>query len=231
MDEAIIGSKQCIAVNISKKANSRRIGAAVLKRVNRSSMEDEVSFNLQLFEFFEDNDHFSSLDSLLVQFGSSVLYLPEELEQAGKGDGRKVSNILFGKDVEVVYCKKSAYSRPSGAAGGTTPHLLRLSHPSSEPIANLAESEVPLAYTCVECLVNSLRLLELEEVFGKVVVQISSLGTYMRLDSAAAEAVNLLPKADHPSQFGSIFGVLNRCKSKMGTRLLERYILGNLLST
>jgi DNA mismatch repair ATPase MutS len=46
----------------------------------------------------------------------------------------------------------------------------------------------------------------------------------MRIDSAAAEAVNLLPKSDHPSQFGSIYGVLNRCKTKMGSRLLERWL-------
>jgi len=30
----------------------------------------------------------------------------------------------------------------------------------------------------------------------------------MKVDSAAAEAVNLLPKSDHPSKFGSLYGVL-----------------------
>ena len=47
---------------------------------------------------------------------------------------------------------------------------------------------------------------------------------YLRLDSAAIDAINLLPRADHPSEFGSIYGVLNRCKTKMGSRLLERWL-------
>eukprot|EP01035_Chromulina_nebulosa_P027980 gene27980-36867_t len=46
----------------------------------------------------------------------------------------------------------------------------------------------------------------------------------MRLNSSAADAINLLPKPDHPSQFGSLYGILNRCKTKMGSRLLERWL-------
>jgi len=65
--------------------------------------------------------------------------------------------------------------------------------------------------------------LEEEENYGKYEIQLKSLAQYMKLDSAAAEAVNLLPKSDHPSKFGSLYGVLNRCKTKMGSRFLERY--------
>ena len=60
--------------------------------------------------------------------------------------------------------------------------------------------------------------------FGTYSLRLGSLDTFMRLDSAAVEAVNLLPRADHPSPLGSIYGVLNRCKTKMGQRLLERLV-------
>ena len=69
-------------------------------------------------------------------------------------------------------------------------------------------------------------MLLLYNVGGKfdavVELKLGYLDTFMRLDSAAAEAVNLLPKADHPSQYGSLFGVLNRCRTSMGSRLLDR---------
>jgi len=57
---------------------------------------------------------------------------------------------------------------------------------------------------------------------GVVELKLGYLDAFMRLDSAAAEAVNLLLKADHPSQYGSLFGVLNRCRTSMGSRLLDR---------
>jgi DNA mismatch repair protein MSH2 len=81
-----------------------------------------------------------------------------------------------------------------------------------------------LGYSCIECLTHSLRLLDNDENFGKYELRLGSLEKYMRLDSTAAEAINLLPKSDHPSQFGSVYGVLNRCKTKMGSRLLDRWL-------
>ena len=44
----------------------------------------------------------------------------------------------------------------------------------------------------------------------------------MRMDSAGAAAIHLLPRSDDPSPYASVFGVLNRCNTKMGKRLLER---------
>ena len=85
--------------------------------------------------------------------------------------------------------------------------------------------ERPLGYQCFVCLNSYLKLNDLESAFGTYELRFGSLNTFMRLDSSAAEAVNLLPKADHPTQYGSIFGVLNRCKTKMGQRLLERYTI------
>ena len=95
---------------------------------------------------------------------------------------------------------------------------------------NVADVQAPLGYACIDVLVKQLELRDGdEETSGAFTFDIGSLARYMRIDSAAAEAVNLLPKPDHPSQYGSIFGVLNRCKSKMGSRLLERWLRQPLL--
>ncbi len=51
----------------------------------------------------------------------------------------------------------------------------------------------------------------------------------MRLDFAAANAINLFPKPDDPSPYASLFGILNRCKTKMGQRMLENWLRHPLL--
>jgi DNA mismatch repair protein MSH2 len=90
----------------------------------------------------------------------------------------------------------------------------------------VAETERPIGFGCIECLISVLSLSSSsgENRAGTYTVELASLESFMRLDSAAAEAVNLLPKADHPSQFGSLYGVLNRCKTKMGSRVLDRWL-------
>ena len=112
-----------------------------------------------------------------------------------------------------IFAKKSEISSTISKLCGKQTH-----------VTNVAETERPLGYSCIECLTQSLRLLDNDENFGKYDLRLGSLDKFMRLDSAAAEAINLLPKADHPSQFGSVYGVLNRCKTKMGSRLLERWL-------
>ena len=102
-------------------------------------------------------------------------------------------------------------------------NVLRLCGNASHA-TNVAETERPLGYGCIGCLIITLRLLDNEETVGKYELRLGSMDNFMRLDTAAAETVNLLPKSDHPSQYGSIFGVLNRCKTKMGSRLLERWL-------
>lgn len=69
---------------------------------------------------------------------------------------------------------------------------------------------------------NHFQLSHDEQSLGHCILNFGSLNKYMRLDSSAANAINLFPKADDPSPYASLYGLLNRCKTKMGQRLLER---------
>ena len=196
-------------------------------------MDDEKQFSLDLYEFI-DSEQFSSLDAFFMQVGAMTLYLPDDLEDSSKGDGRKISNLLVGKaedEVTVKFIKKAVFSKGSSSAHkeelNTT--LLALVGQATHNL-NVAESQVPHSFGCIDCLLASLKVSPASAEFaGRCLVNICSISSFMRLDSTAAEAVNLLPKADHPSQFGSLFGVLNRCKTKMGSRLLERWLRQPLL--
>lgn len=74
-------------------------------------------------------------------------------------------------------------------------------------------------------LCSYMKLLESEEECGAYIISPGSLDVYMKLDSKAADAINLFPKSDDPSVYGSLYGLLNRCKTKMGQRLLDRYVM------
>jgi DNA mismatch repair protein MSH2 len=214
-----------IAINITKTAKHRQIGACVLRRLNRTNADDTVEYSLELYDFLEENDTFANLDSFFIQIGSSICYFPEELENSSKGDGKKLFNILHGKDIDSKFVKRSHFAKKPD----TESKILKLTGRATHA-TNTAETERPFSYGCVECLIHCAGLLNDDAELGKYDLQLMSLQSVMRIDSAAAEAVNLLPRPDHPSQFGSIFGVLNRCKTKMGSRLLERWLRQPLLN-
>lgn len=198
------------AVLISRSNNRKRVGAAVYQRENRTSNAagtesdidtNELYYSLQLFEF-DDNDQFSTLDTFVNQVGPTLLYFTEDFQDSGKGEGKKISNLLHGKCVETAFVKQSLYADPKSELQS---YILKLSGKATH-ITNSMDKEMPLASSSLQCLVKVLQLVSDEEHIGHCRVHYGSLDAFMQLDSSASEAVNLLPKPDHPSQFGSLFG-------------------------
>jgi len=182
-----------------KRMNQKCVGAAVRRRIG-------TTWCIELFEFF-DNDQWSNFDALLVQLGPCVVHLPDDLP---KQDSRKVAGLVDRAGVSVHYVKRSTLFRKAEASAA----LLKLVGSRTHSL-DAAESERELAVSAVDCLAQRLKLLQDADACGTYDVKLGSLETYMKLDSAAVEAINLLPKPDQPSQYGSIHGVLNRCRTKV----------------
>ncbi|KAJ1427714.1 muts domain V-domain-containing protein [Ochromonadaceae sp. CCMP2298] len=189
--------------------------------------EEKSWRQIKLYEFF-DNDQFSNLDCFLNQVGKVVLYLSDEFDKKGRGDSRKVHAIATSRDLEIQFMNKVAFAKKSETASDLVRLVGRTSHTT-----NSMESEMPAALGCAGLLVKVLGLLNIDREAEKMAFDVSygALDNCMRLDSAAAEAVNLLPKPDHPSAFGSLYGILNRCRTKLGSRLLERWLRQPLLDS
>lgn len=209
-----------VSLFVVTKKNQRHIGAAVftheLERAIADTADEKSLKKLRLFEFI-DNDQFSHLDCFLNQVGPCTLFLSDDICEKSKGDDRKIYNIVSGRDIELRPTKKVSFTKKNE----TTSVLLKLVGRTSHT-TNSVETEMPIALGCVECIFQQLRLPEADNSSTVFDLAYGSLDTCMRLDSAAAEAVNLLPKPDHPSQFGSLYGILNRCRTKLGSRLLDR---------
>jgi len=212
-----IDAPKC-AIAIARRNNQRCLGAAVLRRLpnnQTSEIPNPVCWGISLYEFY-DNEQFSNVDGFLLSIGDCELYLSEDIEDLGKTDNRKLQNLFKNKNLSLCYVKRSFFRKNEVATS------LRKLMGKDTHFSNTAETEMSIAYPCIECLIQKLGLLEDADNFGSFDLKFSSLDNFMKIDSAAAEAVNLFPKVDHPSKYGSIFGVLNYCKTKMGQRLLER---------
>ena len=69
-----------------------------------------------------DNEQLSNVDNLLVQIGACCLLLPDDLQARGHPEGKKLRELLLGRDlssgapVSVQYCKKSLFKKTAGEA-------------------------------------------------------------------------------------------------------------------
>jgi DNA mismatch repair protein MSH2 len=66
--------------------------------------------------------------------------------------------------------------------------------------------------------------------FGQYKLYQHNLSAYMRLDASALRALNLMPGPnDGANKTMSLFGLLNKCKTALGTRLLAQWLKQPLL--
>jgi DNA mismatch repair protein MSH2 len=235
--ELLDENRTICSLNFVKSGHQKLVGAAIKRRLNRTSLEDDILWSYELYDFI-DNDRYTNLDYFLNQLGSSTLILSEDVPESS--DGKKILTVIQEYSPPVVYCKRSFF-RSVGSAE-IVEKLIREKNYASNSVevcpppppallfTPLLQIERPLGLCCLMCLNQHLQLSLSDDCAGHGIVTFGSLSQYMRLDSAAANAINLFPKADDPSPYGSLYGLLNRCKTKMGQRLLERFLFLFLLS-
>jgi len=79
-------------------------------------------------------------------------------------------------------------------------------------------------------LIKYLGLMSDASNFGQYTLYQHNLSAYMRLDASALRALNLMPGPnDGANKTMSLFGLLNKCKTALGTRLLAQWLKQPLL--
>jgi len=89
----------------------------------------------------------------------------------------------------------------------------------------LEETEMSLALGCLSAAVSHLRLHSSGE--KGFTLEKYTLTEYLRLDVAALAALNVFPQKNHEllsGSAGSLYGLLNQCKTSIGTRLLKQWL-------
>ena len=84
--------------------------------------------------------------------------------------------------------------------------------------------EFNCAMKCAACLITYLDLLSDDANIGAYKIEKFNLDDYMKLDASAVKALNLVPGPKDGKKNNNLFGLLNKCKTAQGSRLLGQWI-------
>ncbi|KJZ76747.1 DNA mismatch repair protein msh-2 [Hirsutella minnesotensis 3608] len=205
-----------MAVKISAKASeARSVGVC---------FADASVRELGVSEFL-DNDLYSNFESLLIQLG-----VRECLVQLDKGDKDRDPELTKLRQI-IDNCGVAIAERPAGdfATRDIEQDLARLL--KDDRATNLLpQTDLKLAMGSAASLIKYLGVLQDTSNFGQYQLYQHDLAQYMKLDAAALKALNLMPGPRDGSKTMSVYGVLNHCKTPVGSRLLAQWLKQPLMS-
>ncbi|MCJ1320705.1 MutS-like protein [Xylographa vitiligo] len=203
-----------LAVKVSARASeARNVGVC---------FADASVRELGVSEFL-DNDLYSNFESLLIQLG-----VRECLVQA---DGQKKDAELAKLRSIADSCGVALAERPVGDFGTRDieqdlDRLLR----GERAAGTLPQADLKLAMASSAALIKYLGVLSDPSNFGQYQLYQHDLSQYMKLDASALKALNLMPGPRDGSKNMSLFGLLNHCKTPVGSRLLAQWLKQPLMS-
>lgn len=197
-----------LAVKVQAGGDSRTVGVC---------FADATVRELGISEFI-DNDLYSNFESLVIQLGvKECLVMTDE----GHKDYEliKLKAILQRCDIVITERKKSEFSIKD-----VEQDFNRLLDEEIS-IAALPEFELKNAMAASACVMRYLALLTDESNFGQYVLRNHDLSQYMKLDASAVRALNLMPgPQDGSNKSMSLYGLLNKCKTSQGGRMLGQWL-------
>ncbi|KAJ5539651.1 hypothetical protein N7513_007983 [Penicillium frequentans] len=197
-----------LAVKISARAGeARNVGVC---------FADASVRELGVSEFL-DNDVYSNFESLVIQLGVKECLITMD-------SSRK--DVELGKIRAIAdSCGIAISERPVADFGvrDIEQDLTRLLR-DERSAATLPQTELKLAMGSAAALIKYLGVLTDATNFGQFQLYQHDLSQYMKLDASALRALNLMPGPRDGAKSMSLFGLLNHCKTPVGSRLLAQWL-------
>lgn len=174
---------------------------------------------------FEDNDFFAELEATVVLLGPKEAILP-----SNDGEYERIAQLLERNNVMVTVRKKKDFVvSDNGDLVQDLNHLLHFKKGQQENSNSLPEMKLTLAMASLNAAIKYLDLASDSCNMGHFTVETMNLNRFVHLDAAAVSALNLLPKpgtsiASSAYRWQSILGVLDRCQTPQGHRLMAQWI-------
>jgi DNA mismatch repair protein MSH2 len=203
-----------LAVKVSAKANEgRNVGVC---------FADASVRELGVSEFV-DNDIYSNFESLIIQLGVKECLLQVDLTKKD-AELQKLRAIAENCDCAVS-------ERPAGDFGkqDVEQDLTRLLR-DEKASGTLPQTDLKLAMGSAAALIRYLGIMSDPSNFGQYQLYQHDLTQYMKLDSSALKALNLMPGPRDGSKTMNLYGLLNHCKTPVGSRLLAQWLKQPLMS-
>ncbi|KAI9788331.1 MAG: MutS-like protein [Candelina submexicana] len=203
-----------LAVKVTAKASeARNVGVC---------FADASVRELGVSEFL-DNDLYSNFESLLIQLGVKECLIQMD-SQKKDAELAKLRSIADN-------CGISISERSSGDFGtkDIEQDLSRLLK-DERAAGTLPQTDLKLAMGSAAALIKYLGVLSDPSNFGQYQLYQHDLSQYMKLDASALKALNLMPGPRDGSKNMSLYGLLNHCKTPVGSRLLAQWLKQPLMS-
>ncbi|KAF4616671.1 hypothetical protein D9613_008625 [Agrocybe pediades] len=180
---------------------------------------------------FTDNDLFSNLElsakEAIIPTGTSSGNTDRDL------DLNKLKALLDRCGVVVTERKPSDFTVKN--LPQDLPRLLKTTGDSDSSLdssAMIPQMTLPIAPSALSALIAYLSLLGDPSNHNMYTIKTHDLSQYMRLDASALRALNLVegPNKSSSNQNTTLFGVLNKCKTAQGARLLGTWLKQPLIN-
>ncbi|TVY41489.1 DNA mismatch repair protein [Lachnellula occidentalis] len=202
-----------LAVKVTAKAEGRNVGVC---------FADASVRELGVSEFL-DNDLYSNFESLLIQLG-----VKECLVQVDKSE----KDVEMSKLKAIIDSCGIAISERAGPDFGIKDidqDLARLLK-DEKTSGTLAQTDLKLAMGSAAALIKYLGVLHDSSNFGQYQLYQHDLSQFMKLDASALKALNLMPGPRDGAKTMSLYGLLNHCKTPVGSRLMAQWLKQPLMS-
>jgi len=204
-------------MSVSAVVMAIKLGTENGQRIVGASYADAAARKLGVCEFV-DNDQFSNLEALLVQLGPKECLLPQHDTSA---DAAKMQEVIQRSNILITERKKAEFSNKDVVQDLN--RLLKLGTAGNS--ATLAEMDLTQATSALAALIKYLEFLADESNFGQFHLSTFDLTQFMKLDAAAVRALNLLPNPlDGGNKSMCLIGLLNKCKTAQGQRLVAQWV-------
>jgi DNA mismatch repair protein MSH2 len=211
--ESEIFSNFLVAIQLTSANQLNKIGLAV---INRDEMEIKVSE-------FEDSDFFSELEAAIVILSPKEVLLPSQTSEYAK-----VKEILDRNGILTSLVKKSDFIKNSEFLQDLE-KIYRFKKGQQKNIYTIPEIKLEHAMGSLAAALKYLEIVKDESCIGKFNIKLLNLNRFVHMDTAAFTALNLFPPpgVNYRSsvyKWHSVLGVLDKCKTNQGRRLLRQWL-------
>lgn len=166
-----------------------------------------------------DNDTQSALETVFISTNARELVIPDDIPEF---DLRKLGELVDRCSIALTTRKKKCFDPTDTTAMVTRLTGKRLQHDA------LFDGKVTAGATAA--LLDYCQLTNDMSLEGRVRVSELAVAGSMQLDTGAMRALNILPFPGDGGKTASLYGLLNRNKTSMGSRLLRRWLCQPLQS-